>query len=146
MASPTLIPFVAEHLMALVNRDTLRQEDWRHAVDKERLGPAFTATVDDKIIGCAGVLIPVEGLGMAWMVLSHDIVRYRVWLTRTVRRVLADIRRAHRLHRIEANVLDGVAVNHEWIAALGFTSERAGRARSYTPDRRDVVRYESVED
>ena len=143
LPEPRLIPFKAEHLFAFTNRDGATSLGWKAAASKEEGGPAFTAIAGESMLGCAGVVIPWPGMGIAWVSMGAAALRYPLWVTRTVRRVLQDITRAHRLHRLEACVLAGSAVNRQWIEAIGFTREN-GRARSYTADRQDAVRYEWV--
>src|SRR3990167_4557165 len=139
MISPSLVPFKAEHMLTLVNRDTNMVQEMHHAVEKEQGGPAFTVVVDDKVIGCGGVVVMWHGVGMAWVVVSKDIEPYKVWLTRTVRRALRDIVRALKLHRVEAVVLvDG---DTKWVQVVGFHPEN-NVAKRYTQDKRDVVRFE----
>lgn len=143
MTSPVLIAFKADHLLAMVNRDTAGLEDWRFALARESGGPAYTAVVGDTLLGCGGVLLPWPGMGLAWLALTAEAGRYRVWLTRTARRVLADIMRAYELHRLEAVVRADNTRNRRWIEALGFAREN-GCARAYTTDRVDGIRYERV--
>lgn len=150
---PKLIPFRAEHLLYFQNRDTPEPEEIRLAIEKERGGPAYTAIVvrpgspqaGETILGCAGVVIVWSGMGSAWMTLSEAAALYRVWMTRTVRRCLADIMRAYDLHRLEAVIRADNERNRRWIEALGFRPE-GGIARAYTPDRKDVVRYELIQE
>jgi RimJ/RimL family protein N-acetyltransferase len=143
MIRPTLIPFKAEHLLAFQDRDLWARDRWRLAFEKERGGPAFTVMVGDTIIACAGIVLPWPGLGLVWMALSDDIGSHRVWLTRRVRRMMHDAIRSLCLHRLEATVLADNARNQRWIEALGFSREN-GKARAYTTDRKDMLRYELV--
>jgi len=143
LANLRLAPFRAEHLVGFIHRDADYEESIRSAVDKERRGPAFTAFCDDRIIGCAGVILTWPGMGIAWAVFSHDIELYPIWVTRMVRHALHDIIRAFKLHRIELVVLADSKRNGAWARALGFNREN-GRARSYTSARKDVIRYEWV--
>lgn len=143
MTEPRLIPFQAEHLLAFQNRDTSVREELILGIKKERGGPAFTAVAGEFILGCGGVLLVWPGVGSAWMNLSEAVFLYRIWLTRTVKRALEDIMRAHNLHRLEAAVLANSERNRKWIESLGFRPE-GGVARAYTQDRQDAVRYEMV--
>jgi len=143
MNPPKLIPFRAIHLQGLVNRDTAHQEPWTLAVEKQQSGPAFTGVLGDTILGCAGVVIPWPGVGLAWMVLSEQIGDHAIWMTRMVKHFLNDIRRGYALHRLEAVVLLENERNQRWIEALGFTREN-GKAREYTSAREHVIRYELV--
>jgi hypothetical protein len=143
MTRPALVPFRAEHLLALVNRDPNAPPDWGLAVTRERGGPAYTALVGADVLGCGGVLLPWPGIGVAWLALSAEAPTYRVWLTRTVRRILDDVTRAYGLHRLEAVVRADRPVNQRWLKAFAFAREN-GCARAYMPDQTDAFRYERV--
>lgn len=143
MSSPRLVPFEAHHLRGLLNRDSSYQDSEAQARIKATFGIAWTALHEERILGCAGIVLQWPGMASAWMVVSEDIGRYAVWLTRTVKRFLRDAIRAYKLHRIEAVVIVGNVRNQRWIERLGFTSE-GGCARRYTPDGQDVIRYEWI--
>lgn len=141
MTRPILIPFKAEHLLSFVDKDGIHNME--AARQKEKGGPAFTAIVDNKIIGCGGVVIMWSGVGMAWVAVSKDIEQYGIWVTRTVKSCLHDITRALNLHRVEAVVLtDG---SYEWLEVVGFHLENS-IAKRYTQDKRDVIRYEFLQE
>lgn len=142
MGKPTLVPFKAQHLLAIASRnpfdDALIDDAWQ----KEAKGPGFTAIVNDKPLACAGVQIVRPGVGYAWTVFSHDITNYRLFVTRTIRHTLRNIIKGCNLHRVEALVAETQLGNRRWIESLGFEAE--GVAHDYTSDRRNVVRYEWV--
>ena len=144
MAKPMLVPFRAEHLSAFIHRDMDYVESVESALQKERCGPAFTAIIDDRVIGCSGIILGWPGLGVAWAVFSHEIMlRFPLWATRTIRAVLQDTIRIYKLHRVELVVLKNHKQSERWAEALGFDREN-GCARSYTTKRSDVIRYELV--
>jgi len=145
MPHPTLIPFKAEHLSLVVNRDTTEQEPWALAQIKQDSGPALTGLYGEIILGCAGLILPWPGMGVAWMVLSEQIGGHGLWMTRMVRRFLDDASRNFHLHRVEALALADNTRNQHWIERLGFTREN-GKARQYTPGRQDMIRYERVKE
>lgn len=131
-------------MLAFANRDTHVIQELRLAEDKQRRGPAFTAVVEESILGCAGIMLMWEGVGVAWCAFGPHIDRYAVWMTKHVRRVLDDTMRSLNLHRMEAVVLADNITNMRWIQMLGFTPEVNSIAKQYTPDKRHVVRYEYV--
>ena len=142
---PRLIPFVAEHLAWFVHRDSDYIESVQSALDKERRGPAFTAVLDERVVGCSGIMLAWPGLGVAWATFSNELlVKYPIWVTRVTRSVLHTTMRVWKLHRVELVVLAGNERNARWCETLGFVPE-GGVARCYTTSKHDVVRYELVE-
>lgn len=143
MINPVLVPYKAAHLMSFEDRDKWTVNSWQIALGRET-GPAFTGMVDDQIIGCAGVMLPWPGMGIAWVTVSPVAVLYHgYWMTRSCRRVLNDVVRAFNLHRLEAVALADSDTNQRWLELLGFVRED-GRATAYLPDKRDVIRYERI--
>jgi len=143
MTRPRLVPFKAEHMLEFVNRDTLALAEWKFAIEKERGGPAFTAIIDDVILGCAGVMLVWPGVGVAWLAASKSMNKHTIWMTRLTRMALTDVMRSFHLHRVEAVVLTSNEHNLRWIELLGFKREK-NVARAYTQDRRSVVRFERI--
>ena len=142
MTKPFLVPFRAEHMFAFVPRTNIPLE-MRFGLANENGGPAFTAVLDEKIIGCAGINLLWPGVGAAWVAFGKEIEDHGLWATRTVRAVLRDTVRSFNLHRVEAVVY---AENHRdarWIRLLGFRKEN-DIAQMYTSDKRDVVRFELI--
>jgi RimJ/RimL family protein N-acetyltransferase len=113
------------------------------AIAKEKGGPAWTAMLDGKVIGCSGVIVLWPGVGYAWAIFTDEIYAHRIWVTRMVRAALRDIVRSLHLHRVEAVALYCDDRNQRWLEALEFQPE--GRiALGYTSDKRAVRRYEWV--
>ena len=130
-------------MLGFIDRDARTKEDIRLSVEKEQGGPAFTGVVGGKIIGCAGIMLLHQGVGSAWVTLSNGVLPHKIWMTRTIKRILYDVIRAHGLHRVEALVTEDQESHHQWIKALGFSPE-GGRAKAMTSDKRDAIRYELV--
>jgi len=141
---PILRPFRPEDLRELLNRDGPQGLTEQAAREYVRRGPGFTAVVDGHILGAAGILLASPGVGVTWMTVREEINGHGVWLTRTVAAVLDDVARLARLHRLEAVALHESLRNQRWLEVLGFTREQDGVARAYTPDGRDMIRYERV--
>lgn len=140
---PEVRPFQIEDVSRLVNRDDSNQS-CDITIQHANAGPAFTAWVRDRPVGCAGVVLAWPGVGAAWMSVSDDIAEHGLWLTRLTRAFLRDIIRVHRLHRLEAVALDESVRNQQWLRVLGFAPE-GGIAHAYLPDKRAVQRFELVE-
>lgn len=144
MGSPILIPFKAEHLLAIASRNPFDDRLIDSAYQKETKGPAFTALYDEKVLACAGMTIEWPGVGHAWTVFGHDFARHAIWITRTVRAALRDVIRGCNLHRVEAQVLESQLRERKWLELFGFELESI--ACAYTSDRKNVVRYEFLVD
>lgn len=144
MTSPVVRLCTEADLRAVINRDgSVIGID--NMIRQMRSGPSFTAEVDGLVLGCAGLVLPWPGVGMAWMCLAKEAGRYGLWLTRTTRRILRDLIRAHALHRVEVVALEESDRNLAWLRLFGFTQEREGRAACYFTDKRSVVRFEWTE-
>lgn len=129
--------------MSFQDRDKWSLVSWDEAMGREKY-PAYTGMVDESILGCAGVMLPWRGVGIVWLTMSPvAAIKFKVWMTKTCRRVLADVTRAFDLHRLEAIVLEDNVTNQRWVEAMGFGREN-GIARNYLPDKRGVIRYERL--
>ncbi len=126
-----------------VHRNAADEEEVWMAIQKEKRGPAFTAVADDRIFACAGVFILWRGVAVGWAVLSPEMPKYGIWLTRTIKRVLDDAIRVYKLHRLETMVEANNDQYRRWVKVLGFTPEN-GVARAYTADKKDNIRYERI--
>lgn len=141
MASdPILVPFRAEHMLRITNRDG--RQFVGTLVDIERRSVAYTAIKDGRIIGCAGITLMWEGVATAWTVMGPDAHKYMFWATKMTRRFIRDTIKAYNLHRLEMVALADNDRNRRWAKFLGFQEESL--ARCYTSDQRDMIRYEWV--
>lgn len=129
--------------MAFEDRDKWTVDSWQMALGREH-SPAYTGMWNGQILGCAGVMLPWPGMGIAWVTISPlAATKFKIWMTRTCRRVLDDVVRSFKLHRVEAIALEGSLVNQQWVEAMGFTREN-GHATAYLPDKRNIIRYERI--
>ena len=87
------------------------------------VGPAYTAVVDNKIIGCAGVVLMWEGTGHAWAVFGELFPKYSVFMSKAVRKILYNIIRDNGLARVETLVEATSERNMAWARFLGFKHE-----------------------
>src|SRR6185295_17527441 len=128
--TPMVRAFQVSDLDAICNRDGA-QIPREALLAQASMGPTWTGLVDEVPLACGGITLPWPGIGMAWMVVGPDMLRYRVWFTRTVKRFLADTVARYQLHRVEAQALEESVVNQWWLEALGLTPEKDGRAQAY---------------
>lgn len=124
-----------------------REEEIFKVVDKEmdRLikdnhkGCSFTGFTEDRIIGCAGILPLWDGVGHAWVVMSRDYKKHRIWIHKQVRDMFFKIAVGKKFRRVQANVQCDFYDAVRWIEALGFKPESI--LRQYGPDGKDHYMY-----
>jgi RimJ/RimL family protein N-acetyltransferase len=113
--------------------------DWRH----QGAGlTGWSAEADGKLLGCAGFAHPWEGRAVAWAVISRHVQpRHFLRIHNFVRARIADLE-AVGMRRIEADCMAGFLASSRWLLALGFEIE--GRAKRFSPDGRDFLRWARV--
>ena len=101
-------------------------------------GIAYSAVIDGKVIGCAGIFKHWEGRGEAWALFDSSIRTHFIGITRAILRALSvtDFR------RVEANVRHDFKAAHEWMLYLGFTWE--GTMKNFGIDGMDYDRFARV--
>jgi hypothetical protein len=144
MTSPTIRAFHAHDARQICNRDGT-QSTQALTVENATKGPAFTAEVDGKVLGCGGVVVLWPGVGACWMVLADDIGKHGLWLCKATIEFLDKATRDLKLHRLEAMALHECVRNQKWLELCGFRREETGIARAYLADKRAAVRFERVE-
>ena len=106
---------------------------------------AFTARLDGRVIGCAGVFKRWEGTGQAWVMISEEMMNYKMWFHRSVWKLLKHVAEAERFCRIEAVVLASSPRNIRWLETLGFSRETPEPMRHYRREG-DYYLYSLTED
>lgn len=106
-------------------------------------GPCWTAHRDGIVHACAGLAVYWPGRAGVWCVIGADFpIAAWPWLTKRVRRGLAETTRDLRLRRIEAEALTGWEPAADWLALLGFRPE--GTMAGYGHDGADYDRWARV--
>lgn len=106
-------------------------------------GPCWTAHSDGIVRACAGLVLFWPGRAGAWCVIGADFPTSAwPWLTKRVRRGLAEAARELRLRRIEAEALTGWEPGGHWLSILGFRPE--GTMPGYGHDGADYDRWARV--
>lgn len=119
--TPRLIPFESWHLTAFINRETQKPD-----IPGYLIGPAYTAILDDRILGCAGIVpIPQLNIAVGWASFTEEMFHHRIWISRTVRNVLRDYLQAFPVDRIEALVPVNSERNKRWAIFLGFDEQQS---------------------
>lgn len=103
-------------------------------------GPAFTATVNDEVAACAGVVLASYApWGTAWALLGPLGRQHGMFVSRAVKRGLAAIIADYGLVRVEADVLAHFPAAMNWLEWLGFAEE--GYMPKRGPKGEDMIRY-----
>ena len=77
----------------------------------------------NQLLGCAGIVIPWPGYGIAWAMLSRTAKFHKVFIHRSVLTTLDHFIHARQLRRVEANVDAHQATAMQWVERLGFKFE-----------------------
>lgn len=135
-----IVPFKAEHAYAIDLQPG--QQHWGALVKEsgycdflEKRSRAYTALLDGKAIGCAGIFETGLGSGSLWAIAARDSGRHFVTLVRAVQRLITLVP----LRRLEATVERGFTPGCRALELLGFTCE--GLMKKYGPDGKDHLRY-----
>lgn len=120
---PEIVPYKAEHAIDL---GTATEEAIRWAVLRERMSiAAFSAMLDGKCVGCAGVGKMYGQVYGCWGEFSDEIKKHPLWFNKTVRLYFAAVLASFPWQRIEAIVLPSLEKNCRWIEWLGFRPQSA---------------------
>lgn len=134
--------FKAEHLESLslqdAQADMTRYLSRNYGAVLERSGPAFTATAESRVLGCAGIETVWSNRGIAWSLLGRLKPHELLWVHRRVGAFLS----VQRLRRVEMTVDAKHDAGRRWALMLGFRHE--GTLRAYTPDGRDCELYARI--
>jgi hypothetical protein len=135
-----IIPFEPHHLSQIHLQDQQRRTISHLMTEPEYLqvltqGPAISAVIDDRVLGCAGVIVQFIGIGFLWAAIAQDAGAHFIRMHRAARRLLE----IPRLRRIEATSEVDFAQGCRWLELLSFECE--GRMKKYGPDGADHYRY-----
>jgi hypothetical protein len=132
-------PFKAEHLAVIKLQDMQAHlSNWVTLEQGRGLEeyPSYTAFVDGKPIGAAGVIHMWAGRAMAWAFISKVAPHIFLKGHRVVKRFLDGCH----VRRIEMTVDCDFPEAHRWAKMLGFEME-CERMKFYSPDGRDCALY-----
>ncbi len=120
-----VVPFETAHLDELVDFGN-QEEIIRPLVGLlqesryEELGPAFSASVDGRIIGCAGLVEMTQYRAYTWAIMARqDFAQRFVGIHRAVLGFLNE----QTYKRMDAQVALHDADGHRWMRLLGFQRE-----------------------
>lgn len=132
-----VIPFKKEHALDLKDFMSLLQihDPLEYGAVLESNPISFSACVDGKIIGAAGIHPLHPGVGRAWALLSMEVRKAAFFLHRAVKRRLPGLIEVGSFHRVELVVRRHFPDGYFWAERLGFQDE--GLLKKYGPDGSD---------
>ena len=137
-----VVPFHHDHLKTLnlqiAQREALSILSDAIIGDLER-GQSFTALVEDIPMICCGVYSDGMGRGVLWALVSQDIGRHLVKVTKLCSQFFDN----SGYRRLETMVDCNFKAGHRWVRLLGFEME-AERMRSYYPNGKDCSLYAKI--
>lgn len=134
-------PFQIEHALAMrvQPNQQLPQGEFLKALQSPA-GEAYTGFVDERPIGCAGVMGIWPGRALAWALLSDEAGPHMRSLTRAIRFFLDSVP----FRRVEMAVDAEFPAAIRWAAMLGFQLETPEPMQGYTPDGRACYQFARV--
>jgi len=137
-----VVPFHRDHLktlnLQLAQREALPLLTDVIINELER-GQSFTAMICNTPMMCCGVHGDGMGRGVLWALVSQDIGRHMVQITKLCRRFFDN----SGYRRLETVVDYDFIAGHRWVRLMGFELE-AKRMRSYYPNGRDCSLYAKI--
>ena len=137
-----IIPFETDHLDQMAdfgNQENLIRPmiDQIHEARYEDRGPAFSACVDGRVVGCAGLVEMTQYRAYTWAIISkQDFAQRFVSIHRAVKRFLDE----QTYKRIDAQVAFDDTDGHRWMSLLGFRREVFCRSW-FMPDGSAISEY-----
>lgn len=127
-----------------------RVEDLAHApwlpvdapamLDKLRPTSAiWTGWIDGTVVAICGITTIHPHYAKCWTYLHDDVRKHRVWLHRTVKRILHNYVRASEFWRVDAECYETHLAAGIWLDRLGLKAE--GRMPFYGPQGETMVRH-----
>lgn len=108
----------------------------------ENAGYAWTGIADEKIVFCGGVYPAWAKCGTAWMLSSVITEQHKIFLHRSIKKIIADAIDILKLHRLEITVVEGHTKGCKWAERLGFINE--GLMKKYDSHGNNYWRYAIV--
>lgn len=93
----------------------------QHAETLGKMGHAWTARVDDRVIAIGGVVDRQDGDGEGWFLTTPEVRSHARWLIEITNAMLAEMGRMGLYRRILASVDAEFAKGVRFVEALGFS-------------------------
>ena len=144
-----IVPFRVEHAIDLMRgdltEDNLAKSDEIAKRDGEfylTRGPCFSAILDGRVIGSAGIMTMWPGVGEAWLLFSKEVENHKRFVYETVTEYLITLVCDLDLRRVQAHCNANLPVAIRFLEQMGF--EREGLMRKYGTDGSDHYLYSIV--
>lgn len=93
----------------------------------------------NRLLICAGIMMPWRGLGTAWAMLSSEAKNHPYFVHKAVMEGLEYFILRFKLKRVEANVSDELDPAKRWVERIGFIEE--SKMPCYGPRGETFIRY-----
>jgi hypothetical protein len=138
-----VVPFLPAHLIEIQAQPQTPKDlsifgDPSYGESLSSGGEAFTVFHDGEILACLGVFQFWPGRGVCWAVLSSDLRKHMVGLSKRIRTFFDQ----SGYRRLEATIAPDFPAAIRWAELLGF--ERECLMRAYTPSGADQYLYSRV--
>lgn len=142
-----IVPYKADHAYQVLDKNVKdfdlqlsKLKDWESWTKEwETAGPSYSLFVDDKIIGCGGVILFGYNRGECWMLVSSEIKKYKKTVFKAVKEHLDLIVKTNNLRRLQTVVVADYEDGKKFIERLGFKPE--GLLKKYGPNGEDFLMY-----
>lgn len=129
-----VIPFIPAHLKDIKpHRHMQFIEAYLDSEEYANLlmsGDACTATVDGRVIACAGLISVGTSRLVAWALMTDETAKYMLPITREVNKAID----GRKEKRIETPVKHDFEQGHRWMRLLGFENETPNGMRCWGDD------------
>jgi hypothetical protein len=103
------------------------------------LGPVVAAIRAEATLGIGGIGHIHKGVGMAWLLLSREFLKYPKSLLKLSRQIITEAFENLHLHRLQIDIDPTYKENVRFAKRLGFLYE--GTMLQYGPKRQDYYRF-----
>ena len=105
----------------------------------QKLGITVAALRDSKTLGIGGVGRIHTGVGVAWIIINYEFLKYPKSLLKVARYIIKEAKDTLDLHRIQMDIDTTFEENARFAKRLGFSFE--GPMIKYGPEGQDYHRY-----
>ena len=142
-------PYEIIHAYDIIDRNVREQDLWLSGQDWETAvkgwkdgGPGYTLLIDEKVVGCGGVVLTQWQCGEAWTLFSTLFFKHYRTAYKAIKKNLENIIEDENLRRVQSLIHPEHEEAKRFIIHLGFQCE--GLLRKYGPNGEDLFMYSRV--